>query len=415
MGRERVAVVGSGVAGLTAAWLLRERYRVTVFEAASRPGGHAHTQYVDTASGPVALDTAFMVFNDVNYPCLVRLFGELGMRTQPSEMSLSVRCDGCGLSFLAGSGLRCLPEHADGVDPLLWSQIREEVPLFNTAAARLLASDDDHTTLGEFLEVSGLSPYFVAHIAIPVVASVWSCSSGSALQYPARYLLTFLKHHGLLRIGGGVRWRTVVGGSRRYVDRIAQEVDDFRLATPVRAISRTPVGVVIVDDRGEESRFDRAVIATHPDQALSILAPPTGPEQDILGAITYQPNDAVLHTDSTLLPRRAGAWNYWTPSCDPSSAGVVMTYHLNRLQRIAGAVDYLVTLNATERVGADSVLSRAAYEHPLYTRASVQARRDLSSLTDDRVAFAGAYHGWGFHEDGCLSGVRAAEAMGAGW
>ncbi|WP_024805623.1 NAD(P)/FAD-dependent oxidoreductase [Nocardia sp. BMG51109] len=415
MTRERVAVVGSGVAGLTAAWILRSHYHTTLFEADSRPGGHAHTQYVETPGGERAFDTAFMVFNEPNYPTLVRLFGELGVRTQPSEMSLSVRCDECGLDFLAGSGLRALPDRADGVDPEVWRRTREEVRRFNGEAAGVLASDDEHTSFGEFLSTKGFSAFFIAHIAIPIVASVWSCSSRTALDYPARYLFTFLRQHGLLRGGEGVRWRTVVGGSRHYVDRVVREVDDCRLGTPVRAVTRSPREAVILDADGVESRFDRLVIATHPDQALAILRPPSGAEQDVLGAIPYQQNEAVLHTDTTVLPCRPGAWNYRSLSCEPRSDGVVMTYYLNRLQRTAGPADYLVTLNATDRIRTESVLSKTDYSHPLYTETSVRARQALSALSNQYVAFAGAYHGWGFHEDGCLSGMRAAEALGASW
>jgi uncharacterized protein len=411
MVESRVSVVGSGVAGLTAAYVLSRRHHVTLYEVDTRPGGHANTHQV----GTLALDSGFMVFNEMNYLNLTRLFAELGVRSQPADMSFAVACDGCGLRYLAGSGLRGLPTSVTGATRELWSRTRVEVDRFNTEADTWLASGDDELGLGAFLTKSGFSEYFTAHVAAPLVAAVWSCGPGVALDYPARYLFRFLANHGLLRSTIATRWRTVVGGCQEYVRRVVERLPVVRTGTPVRAVVRTADGVEIHDDRGGGERFAAAVLAVHPDQALRLLGDATGAERAVLGAIPYAVNDTVLHTDSSLLPSAPGAWNYRTDSCDPSAAGAVMSYSLNRIQRVPGPVDYVVTLNATHRIRQDAMLARLAYAHPVYTVDSVAARQRLPALSGGRIAFAGAYHGWGFHEDGCRSGVLAAAALGVRW
>jgi predicted NAD/FAD-binding protein len=416
----RIAVVGAGVSGLTAAWVLQRGADVTLYEADDRLGGHAHTHdLVRGAGGTVAVDTGFIVHNEKTYPTLLRLFAELGVATQASDMSMSVRCDGCGLEYAGARGWRGLFPGAGNGRPA-YLRMLTEVPRFHRAARALLAAPAGarEETLGEFVARGRYSGYFVDHFLKPVVACVWSCSPGTALDYPARYLFAFLSHHGMLTVTGSPPWRTVTGGSRRYVERIAKELHAVHTATPVRSVARTAAGVEIRDDADAVARFDAVVVATHPDQALALLAAPTPLEAAVLGAIPYSTNHTVLHTDTTPLPRTAGAqasWNYRMSSCAAPAESVVVSYDMSRLMALPGPERYVVSLNSPHLVDPAKVLARMVYEHPIYTPASVAAQRRLSELDDDRIAYAGAYHGWGFHEDGALSGLNAARRLGGVW
>jgi predicted NAD/FAD-binding protein len=420
--RRGVAVIGSGVAGLVAAWALRDTARVTLFEADDRLGGHAHTHDLEDPSGhTVAVDTGFIVHNRRTYPVLLRLFDELGVATQDSQMSMSVSCEGCGLEY---AGARRLPGLFPGGRNLgrpRYLRMLAEVVRFHRRARALLAAgpeDDGDLTLAQFVREGRFSPYFVDHFLTPVVACVWSTAPSAALQYPARYLFAFLAHHGMLGIGGSPRWRTVAGGSRSYVDRVAKELSEVLLNTPVTALRRLPDGVEVQDADGTVRRFDAAVVATHPRQALDLLAEPTPAEREVLGAIPYSVNRTVLHADTSLLPRAAGAhasWNYRMDGCRTRAQDVLVTYDLNRLQRLDAAGRYLVTLGGRGRVDEQQVLASMVYEHPVYTPSSVAAQARLPELDDDRVVFAGAYHGWGFHEDGARSGRAAARRLGSTW
>ncbi|MET0494986.1 MAG: FAD-dependent oxidoreductase [Actinoplanes sp.] len=409
-----VAVIGAGVSGLTAAYVLREGWDVTLYEAEDRLGGHAHTHDVADGRGTVAVDSGFIVHNEKTYPLLLRLFAELGVPTQATEMSMSVSCRGCGLEYAGAKGPRGL--FAQRPSPRYLATLAQ-VPLFHRRARALLAGDGD-PTLGEFLAQGRYTPHFVRHFVVPMVAAVWSCGPEVVADYPARYLFTFLDHHGMLTVTGSPTWRTVVGGSRTYVDLLAKELTTIRAATPVRAVSRTPDGVTIRDDGGEVHDYDAVVVATHADQALRLLTDPTADERRTLGAFRYSVNDTVLHTDETILPAAAGArasWNYLLPGCDPDDGPPRVTYDMNKLQRLDARGRYLVTLNAGDRVPDEVAIARMSYQHPIYTPAAVAAQADLPGLNDGRTAFAGAYHGWGFHEDGCRSGVDAARSLGVRW
>ncbi|MFD5655288.1 NAD(P)/FAD-dependent oxidoreductase [Streptomyces sp. NPDC127039] len=413
----RTAVVGSGVAGLTAAHILGRAHRVTLYEADDRLGGHAHTHDLTSSDGRGhRVDSGFIVHNRRTYPHLLRLFDELGVATQQSEMSMSVRCEGCGLEYAGArgpAGLLARPRNALH-GPYL--RMLAQVPRFHRAARRLLTEDADQAlTLGGFLEREGFSPYFRAHFMTPVVSAVWSCDAATALRYPAAYLFRFLHHHGLLAVGGSPVWRTVTGGSRSYVDRIAERLPDVRTATPVRTVTRHADGVDVTAADGTTDTYDHLVIAVHPDQALELLADPTPGEKEVLGAFRYSRNATLLHTDTALLPRSHGArssWNYLMPSCDAGADRVRVSYDMNRLQRLDAADTYVVTLGGEDRVDPARVLARMTYEHPVYTPESVAAQRRLPELRTPVTAYAGAYHGWGFHEDGCRSGVEAAAALG---
>ncbi len=420
MTRPTAAVIGSGVAGLTTAYLLQRRYDVTLFEADGRLGGHAHTHELPTSDGgTVDVDTGFIVHNRRTYPNLLRLFGELDVATQDSDMSMSVRCAGCGLEYAGAQGFGGLFPHVSNLARPAYLRMLAEVRRFHRHARRVLADDRaGDVTLGAFVAVGGYSRYFVEHFLLPVVSAVWSAGETVSLAYPARYLFAFLHHHGMLAVTGSPRWRTVVGGSRRYVEAAVKGLTAVAVSTPVRALVRTGAGVEIRDDADTTYRADVAVVATHPDQALALLAAPTAAERELLGAFRYSRNVTQLHHDTSVLPRRPGArasWNYLKTTCGVRDAPVLVSYDLNRLQRLAEPDDYVVTLNGADRVDPRRVIATMHYEHPIYTPGSVAAGRRLPELNDGTLAYAGAYHGWGFHEDGCAAGVRAAAALGVAW
>ena len=427
LGGRSIAVIGSGVAGLTAAYVLSASNRVTLFEADVRLGGHAHTHLVDDGRGnPVAVDTAFLVHNDRTYPTLCRLFDELGVHTHDTDMSMSVRDDGIGLQYAGARGLGGLFPSVSNLARPRYLRMLFEVKRFHRAASDLLGFDDHENdeTLGAFLDRHGFSAYFVEHFMTPLVAAVWSCAPGEAMRYPARYLFQFLQHHGMLTVFGSPTWKTVVGGSATYVAAIAERVHEVVLGCAAGSVRRNEHGVLVTAGDGSPRQFDAAVIATHPDQALLALAEPTPRERAVLGAIGYSANHAQLHTDTSLLPTRPRAqasWNYLATGGpgerrDGRSSGpVLVTYDISRLMGLTGERRFLVTLGGRDRVDPSTVIAEMIYDHPLYTPESVAAQRLLPTLDDDRVVFAGAYHGWGFHEDGAAAGLRAAERLGARW
>ena len=422
--RRRIAVVGSGVAGLTAAWVLNRHDHVTLFEADHRAGGHAHTHRMPLADGTSAgVDTGFIVHNDRTYPTLIRLFEELGVETQDSDMTMSVRCDGCGLEYAGAKGRRGVFAQPGVLLRGRYLRMLLEVLRFQRAARALLrtdpATDDGALTLGAFLTRGRFSAYFTSHFMTPVVSAVWSCDPATALAYPARYLFSFMDHHGMLTIKGSPQWRTVTGGSAEYVARIVAQLEDVRLGTAVTGVRREGGGVVVTAN-GRHEPFDAVVIATHPGQALTLLTEPTAEQSAVLGAMPYSTNHTLFHTDESVLPRSANArasWNYRLPSCDASPEHVLVSYDLTRLQRLDGRTShrFLVSLGEAANIRADAVLESMTYEHPQYTPSSLAAQARLAGIGDERIAFAGAYHGWGFHEDGALSGLRAAQRLGGSW
>ncbi len=427
----RIAVIGSGVAGLTAAYVLNRQDDVTVFEADSRLGGHAHTHDVPQPDGTsLGIDTGFIVHNERTYPTLLRLFAELGVETQDSEMSMSIRCDGCGLEYAgARGGARGIIARPSSLLRGRYLLMLVEVMRFYRKAQALLQSADasdvgpgtegGELTLGQFLEREKFSPYFISHFMTPVVSAVWSCDPTTALAYPARYLFTFLSHHGMLGVKGSPQWRTVSGGSGKYVEKLAATLPDIRLSTPVLALRRHALGVELTTEQGVED-FEAVVIATHPAQASGFLVDATPAEKEALDGMPYSVNHTVFHRDPAVLPTAGNAqasWNYRLPSCEARPDKVLVSYDLTRLQRLqpADGQPYLVSLGESGLIGEEKVLERMVYEHPQYTPESLQAQQRIAALSDDRVAYAGAYLGWGFHEDGALSGVRAAAKLGRTW
>jgi predicted NAD/FAD-binding protein len=356
----------------------------------------------------------------VTYPWLRKLFGELGVQVRPTEMSMSVRCQGCGLEYAGGRGIRgVFAQPRRLIDPrfirMLW-----QVSRFHRRALAFLRTTDDENlmTYGEFLDRAGFSGYFIAHYAVPVVSCVWSAGREATLAYPARYLFRFLDHHGMLKVGGSPQWHTVAGGSRTYVDRLAGLLPDVRASRAVTDVTRGEMGVEIRDVTGQVTRVDRVVIATHADQALGMLADPSDDEVTTLKEFTYSRNPTVLHTDSSVLPDAARAracWNYQMTSCGQPEQPAVVTYWMNRLQGHQSPETFLVTLNDRERLDPGSIVATMEYEHPIYTPEAVRAQSRLGGLATVRTVYAGAYHGWGFHEDGCRSGVEAARHFGVTW
>ncbi|GAB2746992.1 NAD(P)/FAD-dependent oxidoreductase [Nocardioides pakistanensis] len=422
--RPTVAVIGGDISGLTAAYLLQRSHHVTLFEADPRIGGHAHTHDVPVAGGTVPVDSGFIVLNDRTYPLLRRLFDELGVRTRPTEMSMNISCSGCGLSYTGG-------RRADGifsqrrraVDPSFWRLLLQVRSFQRQALRHLEEQAGSEQTYGEFLAEHGFDQHFVTHCALPVVSCVWSMGHTEALAYPAAYLFAFLRHHGFLTLGDAPTWHTVVGGSRSYVHAVTERLDVVRPGSRVTAVSRKPDAVEIdVRPAGggpsEHHSFDKVVIATHADQARALLTDAGDEEQEVLGAFEYSTNVAWLHRDESALPatRRARAsWNYRLEDCDTPTDRTRVSYWMNRLQGHPEAEPLVVTLNPDRGLAPEHVIATMTYEHPTYTAASVAAQQRLAGLNSDRLAFAGAYHGWGFHEDGCRAGAAAAEALGASW
>lgn len=402
----RVAVVGSGISGLGAAHLLGRAHDVTVFERDTRAGGHTHT----VAHDGLALDTGFLVHNTRNYPLLVRLLAELGIRTQESDMSFSVGCTGCGLEY---SGRRPFAQRRNAASPRFGALLWEISRWLRTARRSLDETDYEQHSLQAYLDERGYSPRFRRHFLVPLTSALWSTAPGRALEFPAAYAIRFFDNHGML----GVRrfaWRTVSGGADTYVRALSGRLGArLRLGLGARSLRRDADGVELTTDDGERQRFDKIVVATHADHALALLEDPSEEENRVLGSFGYTRNDAVLHSDERLLPRAhsaRAAWNYRIGD----DGRPTVTYSLNRLQSLPGETEYCVTLN--EPVDDEHVIRRLVYEHPLFTVDSLRAQRKLPSLSGPRhTYYVGAHHGNGFHEDGLASGVRAAAELGVAW
>ncbi len=425
-------VVGAGVSGLTAAHVLAHTHDVTLVEGDGRFGGHAHTHTVTAraagADGPgptgeVRVDSGFIVHNDRTYPTLQRLFRELGVVTQPTEMSMSVGCAGCGLEYAGGKGpAGILAQPSRLTDPRFLRMLAEVPRLHRRARAVLAGQSDPEQTWGEFLRAGRFSRYTINHFAVPLVACVWSSDADDALAYPARHLFAFLEHHGMLSIGSSPTWHTVVGGSATYVAALVDRLPRARHSAPVRAVERHEDGVDVRLDSGEKLTAGVCVVATHADDALDLLVDATPQEKTWLGSIGYSRNETWLHRDDAVLPtsqRARASWNYRMPGCDVSVDRVLVSYWMNRLMNLdtgsGPGSQLLVTLNPDGWVDPDRVVARMSYTHPVFTVAAVRAAASLREAGGPRLAFAGAHLGWGFHEDGARAGVAAAERLGGAW
>ena len=411
----KIAIVGTGISGLTVAHLLHNRHELTLFEAAPYVGGHTNTVRVDTPNETHHIDTGFIVFNDRNYPNFERLLRKLGVAWQASEMSFGVS-DGAGdFEYSSGSPNGLFANRRHLATPAFHRMVAD-LHRFHRAARRLLEGGDERLSLREWLEQQRFSRAFVELLIVPQVSAVWSADSRALWSFPARFLAEFFANHGMLGFRGRPRWRTIAGGSARYVEALtAPFADRIRLSAPVSAIERADQHV-LVSIRGEGTmRFDHVVLATHSDQALALLRDPSPREHEILSSIPYQANEAVLHTDVRLLPRRRRAWASWNYHLlDEPPGRATVTYHMNRLQSLSAERQFCVTLNQTERIKPEAVIRRIQYNHPVYTPAGVRAGSRVAEISGRRRAhFCGAYWGWGFHEDGVNSGLRVGAAFGA--
>jgi predicted NAD/FAD-binding protein len=409
----KIAVVGSGISGLSAAWLLGRSHDVTLFESEPRLGGHSNTVTVPTPDGDIAVDTGFIVFNDATYPNLVALFRHLDLPTKTSEMSFSVSRAGGAFEY-AGSDLGGLfAQPGNIVSPRFWSMLRDLVRFYRTGPSRL-AQDGRELSLGQFLAREGYGDAFVEDHLLPMAAAIWSGPPGVLRDMPARMFVRFCENHGLLRFYGRPAWSTVDGGSKEYVSRLMRAFSG-RVETGARivTISRDAAGVTLRDARGHSARFDHVVIATHSDQALNVLTDADAHERRILGAIKYAPNRAILHSDHSLMPRRRAAWASWNyVEQSASQNSVAVTYWMNRLQGLPTSQQLFVSLNTPSGISG-RVFYETIYDHPVFDAAAVRAQRELWSLQGNRNTwFCGAYFGAGFHEDGLQAGLAVAEDLG---
>jgi predicted NAD/FAD-binding protein len=415
---KRIAVIGSGISGLSAAYYLSRKHEVHVFESDNRLGGHTHTVMVESAGGPIPVDTGFIVHNDRTYPNFCRLLEELGVATQPSDMSFAVTAPGGAFEYSSRGLGGFFAQKRNCLSKVHYTLLRE-ILRFNREAPRLLTNetlsdpDAESMTLGEFLDAGGYSPIFVDRYLIPMAGAVWSMAPEVMPMFPVLTLVRFMRNHGMLGINTHPKWKTIRGGSHAYFapltapfrERIAKD-------TAIASIERSNAGVALEFHDRPALQFDEVVFACHGDQILPLLAQPTEIERKVLSCFTTTRNETCLHTDSTLLPRRAAArasWNYLLGD----SGKVTVTYHMNRLQSLKTAEDYCVTLNANGAVDPARALRRMVYEHPLYTRAAIRAQYEWPDISGrNHTHFCGAYWFYGFHEDGVRSAIRVAEALG---
>lgn len=410
----RIAVVGSGIAGLASAWLLSRKHDVTLFEANNYFGGHTHTHLVEQCGQSYRIDSGFIVHNPAHYPLLTELFDQLGVASQPTTMSFSVHSEVSGLEYNAATLDTLFCQRRNLASPRFLGMVRDLVRFYREAPA-LLHRQDDGITLGDYLTERNYGPAFRDEHLIPMASALWSSPASQILRFPARFLVKFMANHQMLQVNDRPQWRVVRGGSATYVQALrARWAVSERLNCPVRSIRRQADGVEVKSPAGIES-FEQVVLACHSDQALALLADADEREHSILTAMIYQANDAVLHTDRRVLPVRRKAWAAWNAwlSRDPGEACAV-SYCMNLLQGIASPEPFVVTLNRTAAIDPDKVLRRMCYHHPVHTHASVAAQMRKPEIQGRRRTwFAGAYWGWGFHEDGMRSAVEVAAALGA--
>jgi predicted NAD/FAD-binding protein len=408
----KIAIIGGGISGLAAAHRLHPQHDVTLFEAGPHLGGHVNTIDVPMAGRDYAIDTGFIVFNDRNYPGFSGLLDDLGIASQDTAMTFSVRCEQSGLEYNGDTLNTLFAQRRNLVRPRFYGMLRD-ILRFNREAPKLLSKLDPETTLGQVLEQGQYGELFRDRYLLPMGAAIWSACPDRIQQFPALGFIEFFRNHGLLTVNDRPQWRSIVGGSREYVNALAAPFQDrIRLATPVRRVLRRPDRVLVTTDQDDAS-FDQVIFACHSDQALSMLEDPSAAEQDVLGALPFQKNEAVLHTDSRLMPRRRlawAAWNYHVPS-EPQSR-VAVTYDMNSLQCLDAPETFFVTLNYQGEIDSDRVIRRIDYRHPLYTPEAARARGRRAEISGvNRSWYCGAYWTYGFHEDGFQSGRIVADAL----
>lgn len=411
----KIAIIGSGIAGLTSAYLLSRRHDITLFEAGDRIGGHTHTVNVTVEGKSYAVDTGFIVFNDWTYPHFIRLLGQIGVKFKPTEMSFSV-CDENTRFEYNGNNLNSLfAQRRNILSPVFWGMLRD-ILRFNRQAPLDLQEQriSAEMTLGDYLEAGGYGPRFILHYIVPMGAAIWSMSLVDMLKFPLQFFVRFFKNHGLLSVNNRPQWCVIEGGSSSYIEPLTRSFRErIRLDCPVHLVERDAEGVVVHSAAGTEA-FDKVVFACHSDQALALLGDPSQAEQEILGALPYADNDVVLHTDTRLLPERKLAWASWNYRLTANrQTQAAVTYDMNILQGIDSATTFCVSLNQTQMINPLKILARYTYAHPQYSLAAVaaQARRDEISGVRNTY-YCGAYWANGFHEDGVVSALHVAQAFG---
>jgi predicted NAD/FAD-binding protein len=409
----RIAIIGTGISGLTAAHYLQNRHELTLFDAADYVGGHTHTVDVEFEGEKATIDTGFIVFNDWTYPNFIALLNRLGVLWQDTNMSFSVRCDQTGWEYNGGSLPGMFVQKRNLIRPQFWRMI-QDILRFNRDAPRILQDEDQGESVGSYLSRMGYSRSFADRYLIPMGASIWSCPPGVFSEFPIRFIVEFYRNHGLLSVSHRPTWRTILGGSREYVRKLIAPLEsEIRLRTPIVSVKRDADRVEVRSTAGLEGVFDHVIFACHSDQALKMLQEPTQTERQVLSEFPYHSNDVVLHTDVSVMPRRRGAWaawNYHVASGDAAEA--TLTYDMNLLQNLQKKHRYLVTLNSTDQIDPSRVLGRYTYAHPVYTtRRAAAQRRHGELLNQNRTSFCGAYWGNGFHEDGVKSALAVCEAL----
>ena len=410
----RIAIIGSGISGLACAYLLQHKHDVTIYEANDYAGGHTHTHEVTINGRPLAVDSGFIVYNRTNYPCFSRLLDRLGVESQPTSMSFSVRCDNSGLEYNGTSINGLFAQRRNLLRPAFYRMVLD-ILRFNQDSPRLLEEGDDSQTLTEYVREHGYSRQFQQYYLIPMCAALWSAPPDIVAGFPIRFLVKFFHNHGMLAINNRPQWLVIKGGSQTYVRTLMRNLNaKLKLSTAITRVQRSAGAITLTDSNGNTHSHDQIIFACHSDQALQMLADASDRERDILGAMPYQINDVVMHTDAGLLPRRRlawASWNYHIPAMEKSR--VAVTYYMNSLQGLQSEQPVCVTLNHTETIAPDKIIKRLRYAHPLFTTSAVQAQSRWREISGQhRTHYCGAYWGNGFHEAGVQSALAVSKELG---
>ncbi|OQW70317.1 MAG: FAD-dependent oxidoreductase [Proteobacteria bacterium ST_bin11] len=409
----KIAIIGSGISGLTAAYYLHKDHAITVFEERGQVGGHTDTHTIELAGKDWQVDTGFIVFNDWTYPNFIRLIDELGVTWQDSKMSFSVKCERSGLEYKGGDLNGLFAQRRNLLSPTFIKMIAD-ILRFNKQAVQWLASGDDETTLSGYLATQGFSEAFKQHYIIPMGAAIWSASEADMLRFPARYFLRFFQNHGMLQVRNRPVWRVIQGGSSSYLAPLIKGFkENIRLNSPIESVSRDSQGVLLKPQACETERFDAVIFACHSDQALRLLADANSQEQAILGAIPYQENIAILHTDTSILPASPRAWAAWNYHVLPQARDcVALTYNMNILQSLPAPETFCVTLNYPEAIDPKRIIKQLVYHHPQFSLQGVAAQQRHAEISGvNHTYYCGAYWGFGFHEDGVRSALNVVEQI----
>ena len=410
----KLAVIGSGISGLVAAHLLCDDHQITLFEAGNYIGGHTNTIDVELDGEKQAVDTGFIVFNEMNYPNFSKLMNQLGVESQPTDMSFSVRCDSADLEYNGTSLNKLFIQRSNLLRPSFLKMVRDILRFGKTAPA-IVSSAPDTLTVEQYVKDERFSDSFLNYYLVPLGASLWSCPAESFLKFPIRFVVEFLHNHKMLQVNGRPIWRVIKGGSKNYIPKLTQKyADQIRLNTPVKAVRRFADHVELTLGNDERVSFDQVIFACHADTSLRILSDPSDVEKQLMQAFPYQKNQAILHTDTSVLPNRQKAWASWNYRINARSSDVAtVTYNMNILQRLTSKNTFCVTLDSEEGIAASKIIKKIEYHHPIYTASRSAAwARHSEVISSNRTSFCGAYWGYGFHEDGVRSALAVAKAFG---